>query len=120
MDDCKAFRTARFSFTTEEELVCHWNTFHVAVMPQFTCQHPGCGAIFAANPGSLDRYLSHVERCKKEEATAGVPVSHRHSYEPDERALAVKPNPYYKPPSPQDEVPQQMARVITTPVYRHS
>ena len=32
MDDCQAFGTARFSFTTEEEMVCHWNTFHVAVM----------------------------------------------------------------------------------------
>ncbi len=37
VDDCRAFGTARFSFTTEEELVCHWNNFHVAVMPQFTC-----------------------------------------------------------------------------------
>ncbi len=60
-DDCRAFGTARLSFTTEEELICHWNTFHVAVMPQFACQHPGCGTIFAANPGSLDRYLSHIE-----------------------------------------------------------
>ncbi len=61
-EDCRAFGTARFSFTTEEELICHWNTFHVAVMPQFTCQHPGCVTVFAANPGSLDRYLSHIER----------------------------------------------------------
>ncbi len=105
-DDCWAFGTARLSFTTEEELVCHWNTFHVAVMPQFTCQHPGCGAVFAANPGSLDRYLSHVERRRKEEADTRVPLRQRHSYEPDERALTIKPNPYYKPLGPQDEVPQ--------------
>ncbi len=32
-DDCRAFGTAWLSFTTEEELVCHWNTFHVAVIP---------------------------------------------------------------------------------------
>ncbi len=61
VDDRQAFGTARFSFTTEEDLVFHWNTFHVAVMSQFTCQHPGYGAVFAANPGSLDRYLSHIE-----------------------------------------------------------
>ena len=73
-DDCRAFGTAWLSFTTEEELVCHWNTFHVAVMPQFTCQHPGCGAVFAANPGSLDRYLSHVQRRRKEEADTRVPL----------------------------------------------
>ncbi len=89
-------------------------------MPQFTCQHSGCGAVFAANPGSLDRYLSHIERCRKEEADAGVPVGRRHSYEPNERALAVKPNPYYKTPSSQDEVPQRLARVITPPVSRYS
>ncbi len=61
-DDCRALGTVRLSFTTEEELICHWNTFHVAVMPQFTCQHLGCGTVFAANPGSLDQYLLHIER----------------------------------------------------------
>ncbi len=120
VDDCRAFGIARFSFTTEEELVCHWNTFHVAVMPQFTCQHSGCGAVFAANPGFLDRYLSHIEWRRKEEADAGVPLGRRHSYEPNERALAVKPNPYYNPPSSQDEVPQRLACVIAPPVYRYS
>ncbi len=34
-EDCHAFGTARFGFTTEEEWISHWNTFHVAVMPQF-------------------------------------------------------------------------------------
>ncbi len=118
VDDCRAFGTARFSFTTEEELVCHWNTFHVAVMPQFTCQHSGCKAVFSANPGSLDRYLSHIEQRRKEEADAGVPLARCHSYEPNERALVIKSNPYYKSPSPQDEVPQRC--VIAPPVYRHS
>ncbi len=119
-DDCRAFGTARLSFTTEEEPICHWNTFHVAVMPQFTCQHPGCGTVFAANPGSLDRYLSHIERRRKAETDAGIPPRQRHSYEADEKALAIKPNPYYKPPGPQDEVPQRMARVIAPPVYCYS
>ena len=119
-EDCRAFGTARLSFTTEEELVCHWNTFHVAVMPQFTCQHPRCNAVFAAGPGSLDRYLTHIERRRREKAEARVPLQQCHSYETDERAVTVRPNPYYKPPGPQDEVPQRMARVIAPPVYRHS
>ena len=34
--------------------------------------------------------------------------------------MAIKPNPYYKPPGPQDEVPQWMARIIAPPVYRYS
>ncbi len=62
-------------------------------MPQFTCQHPGCGTVFAANPGSLDRYFSHIERHPKAEADAGIPPLQRHSYEADEKALAIKPNP---------------------------
>ncbi len=119
-DDCRAFGTARLSFTTEEELVCHWNTFHVAVMPQFACQHPKCSAVFAAGPGSLDRYLTHIERRRREEAEARIPLQQRHSYEANEKAVTIKPNPYYKPPGPQDEVPQRMARVIAPPVYRYS
>ncbi len=120
VDDCQAFGTARLSFTTEEELVCHWNTFHMAVMPQFTCQHPECNAVFAAGPGSLDRYLMHIERRRKEEAEARIPLQQRHSYEAKERAVTIKPNPYYKPPGPQDEVSQRMAQVIAPPVYRYS
>ncbi len=101
-------------------MICHWNTFHVAVMPQFTCQHPGCGTVFAANPGSLDWYLSHIERCRKEEADARVPLRQRHYHQVNEKALTIKPNPYYKPPGPQDELPQRMAWVIAPPVYRYS
>ncbi len=36
-EDCRAFGTAQFGFTMEGEFVSHWNTFHVAVMPQFVC-----------------------------------------------------------------------------------
>ena len=34
--------------------------------------------------------------------------------------MTIKPNPYYKPPGPQDEVPLRMAPVIAPPVYRYS
>ena len=61
-EDCHAFGTTRFGFTTEEEWISHWNTFHIAVMPQFVCQHAGCGATFAANPGALDKFLDHTNR----------------------------------------------------------
>ncbi len=89
-------------------------------MPQFTCQHLGCDAVFAAGLGSLDRYLTHIERRRREEADARVPLQQCHSYEANERAVTIKPNPYYKPPGPQDEVPQRMARVIAPPVYHYS
>ncbi len=119
-DDCRAFGTARLSFTTEEELVCHWNTFHVAVMPQFAWQHQKCSAVFAAGPGSLDLYLTHIELRRREETEARIPLQQRHSYEADEKAVTIKPNPYYKPPGSQDEVPQRMAQGIAPPVYHYS
>ena len=62
----------------------------------------------------------HIERQRKEEAEAQIPLQQRHSYEAKERAVTIKPNPYYKPPGPQDEVPQRMAQVIAPPVYRYS
>ncbi len=89
-------------------------------MLQFTCQHPGCNAVFTAGPGSLDRYLTHIERQRRQEANARVLLQQRHSYGANERAVTIKPNPYYKPPGPQDEMPQRMARVIGPPVYRYS
>ncbi len=89
-------------------------------MLQFTCQYPGCKAVFVANPGALDHYLSHIECRRKEEAVAGKAVGQRHTYDPDERALAKKPNSYYKPPNPLDEVPLWLGCVIAPPVYHHS
>ncbi len=56
----------------EDELVSHWNTFHVAVMPQFVCRHPGCGTTFTADPGTLDRFLDHITKRRKEEAATNV------------------------------------------------
>ncbi len=67
MEDCCAVGGIRLAFSMEEELVAHWNTFHVAVAPQFTCQVQGCKAMFAADPGALDRYLSHVGQKMAEE-----------------------------------------------------
>ncbi len=67
MEDCCAVEGIRLAFCTEEELVAHWNTFHVAVAPQFTCQVQGCKAMFAADPGALGRYLAHVGQKMAEE-----------------------------------------------------
>ncbi len=67
MEDCCTVGGMCLAFSTEEELVAHWNTFHVAVAPQFTCQVRGCNATFAADPGALDRYLSHVGQKMAEE-----------------------------------------------------
>ena len=67
MEDCCAVGGMRLAFSTEEELIAHWNTFHVAVAPQFTCQVQGCKATFSADPGALDCYLSHVGQKMAEE-----------------------------------------------------
>ena len=114
-EDCRAFGTARFGFTTEEEWISHWNTFHVAVMPQFVCQHAGCGATFSADPGALDKFLDHTNRRRKEEAAAGLAPHRRHPILPDTTSLELRPNPFYRPPNRHDEVPQRLSKVQAPP-----
>ncbi len=102
---CCTVGGVRLSFSTEEELVAHWNMFHVAVAPQFSCQVPGCNATFPTDPGALDRYLVHIHQKLAEEK-----ISHRardeiHSLDALPGALSVKPNPFFKPPSSIYEVP---------------
>ncbi len=108
-EDCRAFGTARFGFTTEDEWISHWNTFHVAVMPQFVCRHAGCGATFAADPGALDRFLDHTNRKLQEEAAAGLPRHRRHPVLPDTKSMELQPNPFYRPPNRHGEVPQRLS-----------
>ncbi len=82
-EDCRAFGTARFGFTTEEEWISHWNTFHLTVMPQFVCQHTGCGTTFAADPGALDKFLDHKETegrgSSRHHASSTAPDTARHN-----------------------------------------
>ncbi len=101
-EDCRAFGTARFRFTTEEEWISHWNTFHVAVMPQFFCQHLGCGTTFAADPGALDKFLDHTTKRRKEEAAAGIILHRQHPILPDTTSLELRPNPFFRPPNEHD------------------
>ena len=79
MDDCCTVGEIRLAFSTEEELVAHWNKFHVAVAPQFTCQVPGCRTTFAADPGALDRYLAHIGQKMTEEKGSHRPLREQHS-----------------------------------------
>ncbi len=116
-EECRAFRIAQFGFTTEDEFFSHWNTFHVAVMPQFICRHPSCGVIFAADLDALDRFLDHVTRRKREEAKTCVSLHGRHPLLPNPKAMELKPNPHYQPPNKHDEVPQRLSNVKAPPVY---
>ncbi len=114
-EDCRAFGTARFGFTTEDEWISHWNTFHVAVMPQFICQHAGCGATFAADPGALDRFLDHTNRRRQEEAAASLPRHRRHPILPKTTSMELQPNPFYRPPNRHREVPQWLSSIRAPP-----
>ncbi len=103
------------AFSTEEELVAHWNTFHVAVAPQFTCQVAGCKAMFAADPGALDRYLYHVGQKMAEEDKNPRVRGERHTLEAVPEALSLRPNPFFKPPGTTFGVPRRTARVVAPP-----
>ncbi len=95
--------------------MAHWNTFHVAVAPQFTCQVRGCNATFAADPGALDRYLSHVGQKMAEEKDNRRHREERHSLKAIPEALSVKPNPFFKPPTAVFGIPRRTARVVAPP-----
>ncbi len=121
MDDCCAVGGIRLAFSTEEELVAHWNTFHVAVAPQFTCQVPGCHTTFAADPGALDRYLAHIGQKMTEEQGSRKPLRELHSLDGAlSGGLSVKPNPFFKPPSSAHGVPRRQAEVMAPPKCRVS
>ncbi len=47
-------------FTSEEEYVAHWNSFHAALSPWFICPANGCPYVAAREPDALDWYLDHV------------------------------------------------------------
>ncbi len=119
MDDCCAVGGLRLAFSTEEELVAHWNTLHVAVTPQFKCQVPGCHTIFAADPGALDRYLAHIGQKMTEEEGSRRPRSELHSLDGAlSGEVTVKPNPFFKPPSSAHGVPRRQAKVMAPPKCR--
>ncbi len=116
MDDCCAVGGIRLAFSTEEELVAHWNTFHVAVAPQFTCQVPGCRTTFAADAGALDHYLAHIGQKMTEEKGSRRPLRELHSLDGAlSGALSVKPNPFFKPPPSAHGVPRRQAEVMAPP-----
>ncbi len=121
MDDCCAVGGLRLAFSTEEELVAHWNTFHVAVAPQFKCRVPGCHTIFAADPGALDRYLAHIGQKMTEEEGSRRPREELHSLDGAlSGEVTVKPNPFFKPPSSAHGVPRRQAEVMAPPKCRPS
>lgn len=57
---CTTFGGTWVFFNTEEENVAHWNMLHVAMLPQFNCQHPGCSGVVQADLGSLDWNIHHL------------------------------------------------------------
>ncbi len=52
--------TARMYFTSKEEYVAHWNSFHAAISPWFICPINGCPYVATGEPDALDWYLYHV------------------------------------------------------------
>ncbi len=59
-DECFVMETARMYFTSEEEYIEHWNSFHAAISPWFVCPVPHCPYVATGEPDVLDWYLDHV------------------------------------------------------------
>ncbi len=61
-DECYVTATVRMYFTSEEEYVAHWNSFHAAISPWFVCHVPECPYVATGEPDALDWYLDHVDQ----------------------------------------------------------
>ncbi len=48
-------------FTSTEQFISHWNTFHVAIAVGYTCPETGCPHFSPAGPDSLDHFLHHLQ-----------------------------------------------------------
>ncbi len=59
-DECFVTVTPRRYFTSEEEYVAHWNSFHAAISPWFICPVNECPYVATGEPDPLDWYLDHV------------------------------------------------------------
>ncbi len=115
VEDCCTIGGMRLAFSTEGELVAHWGAFHVAVAPRFACRVAGCGAVFAADPGALDRYLYHVAQKMAEEDKNPRFRGERRALEAVPEALSLGPNPFFGPPGAAFGVPGRTARVVAPP-----
>ncbi len=58
--ECSVAGELPFLFTTLEQWAAHWNTFHVAVVPQFSCMVRDCNFVATAAPYSLDVLFNHI------------------------------------------------------------
>ncbi len=47
-------------FTSEEEYVAHWYSFHAAISPWFICPINKCPYVATGEPDALDWYLDHL------------------------------------------------------------
>ena len=59
-EECFVMTTTSMYFTSEEEYVAHWNSFHAAISLWFICPANGCPYVAAGEPDALDWYLDHV------------------------------------------------------------
>ncbi len=96
-------------FATAEQYVAHWNTFHVAVAPAFTCLLRGCGVKFAPGPDSLDAFFRHVT--EKKHAAESDGGSWRRLKIWARKSVVLAPNPQYWPPSEEPFVPARPSGV---------
>ncbi len=89
-------------FATAEQYTAHWNTFHVAVAPAFTCLLRGCGAKIPPGPDSLDAFFRHVKEKHEAESDGG---SWRRLKIWARKGVTLAPNPQYWAPAEEPFLP---------------
>ncbi len=92
--ECSVARDLPILFATLEQRMAHWNTFHVAVAPQFSCMVHDCDFVAAAAPNSLDVLFHHI--IEKHPAVYDNGAWHNLE-DMVEQGLKVEVNPQYWP-----------------------
>ncbi len=69
--ECVVVGTARLYFIMEEEYFAHWNAFHTAMSPWYSCPATGREFLVPGEPDAFDCYMMHVQRCHVAHGEAG-------------------------------------------------
>ena len=95
-------------FATAEQYTAHWNTFHVAVAPTFTCLVRGCGVKIPPGPDPLDAFFRHVTEKHEAESDGG---SWRRVKIWTRKGIDLAPNPQYWAPANEPILPSRPSTV---------
>ncbi len=112
-DECYVTVTACTYFTSEEEYVAHWNSFHAAISPWFICPISECPYVATGESDASDWYLDHVAQQHVTSREGGQ--LERESSQTAEGTIRWGLNHQYQWPNPGDIFQPCRCTLVNTP-----